>query len=31
LEVDILDTIEYNGEVYTRTKTKWVDSRNLVV
>jgi hypothetical protein len=26
-----LDTIEYNGEVYRRTKTKWVDSRNLVV
>lgn len=26
-----MDTIEYNGEVYRRAKTKWVDSRNLVV
>ena len=26
-----MDTIEYNGEVYRRTNTKWVDSRNIVV
>jgi len=26
-----LDTLEYNGEVYTRRNAKWVDSRNLVV
>lgn len=26
-----MDTLEYNGEVYRRTNTKWVDSRNIVV
>ena len=26
-----MDTLEYNGEVYTRRNAKWVDSRNLAV
>ena len=26
-----MDKIEYNGEIYRRTNSKWVDSRNLVV
>ena len=26
-----MDTLEYNGEVYTRRNAKWVDGRNLVV
>ena len=26
-----MDKIEYNGEIYTRTNSKWVDSRHLAV
>ena len=26
-----MDKIEYNGEIYTRTSSKWVDSRHIVV
>ena len=26
-----METIEYEGEIYTRRNSKWVDSRNLVV